>query len=353
MDNLILATAIGLIFVFATFAALTSVITEGIARFLGLRGEYLLRGIRSLVDNGHDFSLFAKKLQESPAPATGGVAAFDTSKAVTPQLLNLTFLSSYADKAAMVSGAGDRSLTNAERRRLPSYISGRSFARAVIDLVIPDQSGRTTMTDVRVGIDRLGAGPLKDYLTQMASTVTYDLDKFRQGIEEWYDDQMDRVSGWYKRHVRWISLLIGLAVVLVFNVRAVQIARSLYTDEALRGAVLTQAVSAANCGGKEAEVCLAEIRDEISTARSAGLPIGWGSVAECAQPGRDCTIFDNAGLTDPLHSGWGADLWYFVLLLLGWALMVFALLPGARFWFDILGRLGSIRSTGPKPASSS
>jgi hypothetical protein len=29
---------------------------------------------------------------------------------------------------------------------------------------------------------------------------------------------------------------------------------------------------------------------------------------------------------------------------------IVALTPGARFWFDLLGRLGTIRSTGPKPA---
>jgi hypothetical protein len=28
---------------------------------------------------------------------------------------------------------------------------------------------------------------------------------------------------------------------------------------------------------------------------------------------------------------------------------VVALLPGARFWFDLLGKLGSLRSSGPKP----
>lgn len=48
---------IGLVFVFATFAALVSVLTEAIGRLIGLRGEYLLRGIRSLVDGPSDFEL--------------------------------------------------------------------------------------------------------------------------------------------------------------------------------------------------------------------------------------------------------------------------------------------------------
>jgi hypothetical protein len=33
--------------------------------------------------------------------------------------------------------------------------------------------------------------------------------------------------------------------------------------------------------------------------------------------------------------------------------MTLTLLPGARFWFDALSRLGSLRSTGPKPKTDS
>src|SRR5262245_22701328 len=50
MDSLILQTVIGLIFIFAVLSALVSVLTEAVTRFIGLRGEYLMRGIRSLVD---------------------------------------------------------------------------------------------------------------------------------------------------------------------------------------------------------------------------------------------------------------------------------------------------------------
>ena len=46
----IIDVAIGLVFVFGVTAALASVITELISRFLGLRGAYLLRGLRELLD---------------------------------------------------------------------------------------------------------------------------------------------------------------------------------------------------------------------------------------------------------------------------------------------------------------
>ena len=47
----ILDLAIGLAFVFGAAAALSSVVTELIARCLGLRGAYLLRGLRELLDS--------------------------------------------------------------------------------------------------------------------------------------------------------------------------------------------------------------------------------------------------------------------------------------------------------------
>jgi hypothetical protein len=50
MNSLILEVAIGLVFVFAVFASLTSALTESIAKFLNLRADFLLRGLRALVD---------------------------------------------------------------------------------------------------------------------------------------------------------------------------------------------------------------------------------------------------------------------------------------------------------------
>jgi hypothetical protein len=48
----IIDLAIGLAFVFGVAAALASVLTEFIARLIGLRGAYLLSGLRELVDGG-------------------------------------------------------------------------------------------------------------------------------------------------------------------------------------------------------------------------------------------------------------------------------------------------------------
>lgn len=163
------------------------------------------------------------------------------------------------------------------------------------------------------------------------------------------------MSGWYKRHVRWITLLIGALIVLLFNVNAVSIAHSLYTDQALRESVVTQAVAASKCDNEAPDVCLDKVQKQISDARDAGLPVGWGLVASCADPtvaaSKACDLWGEYGLSDP-DNGPGFDISVLLLVLLGWSVMVLALLPGARFWFDLLGKLGSLRSTGPKPTTS-
>lgn len=346
MDSLVLQTAIGLVFVFATFAALASVLTEAIARFIGLRGEYVLRGIRSLVDGSAQFGLgFGDLLRRRPTTPTDG-----PEDQVMAKLVGHPLVAGQADKAAMPPAAGSAKLPNKQRRKLPSYVSGRSFARALIDLVLPDSAGRTTADDIESALKQSSLpDPLRKALLALLADAKGDVAAFRKNVEGWYDDHMARVSGWYKRHVRWITLGIAAVLVLAFNLSAVEIARSLYTDQAVRGAVVTEAARAADCKGTPAE-CLQDLRDEVRKAGDAGLPIGWGTVAACTARQPSCGWLDRHGLGDPADGG--NDLAAVLLVLLGWTLMVVALLPGARFWFDALSRLGSLRSTGPKPPTS-
>ncbi len=455
MDSLILQTAIGLVFIFATIAALVSVITESVSRYIGLRAEYLLRGLRTLLDGGGEFrmpffqtvfgtvtasrkkavaakaaanavpsaaaqvvkaattvraaaaakshqaaeSLEAalgtageqsaqQTLKEKTAAATAAdlalraatVAAHSANNdagssgpaivsrvmahplvAATANIKVVTAGTSWTpfrrrpteNVVALTAPAGDAPLSNKQRRQLPSYVSARSFSTALIDLLVPDSSGVTTMTKIRTGIASLPADfptHLKDALLALDDRVTEDVTRFRTNIEHWYDDQMSRVSGWYKRHVRWVSLGIGLVLIIVFNLNVLTIARSLYTDQGVRGSVVTQATSASACGTKTPAQCLQDVRDEIGTIRASGLPLGWTTVPACYSE-KTCSWAEQRGFWRPGGSFW-RDAGDGGLFLLGWGLMVIALLPGARFWFDILGRLGSLRSTGPKPATT-
>ncbi len=346
MDSLVVETALGIIFIFATFALLISILTELVSRFIGLRGEYLLRGIRSLVDADNQFKLPISVIlrRKKPVPPTNPTSNIH-------KIVNTAYVSGMAGGGSLPTNAGDAQLSNKDRRKLPSYLSGRTFARAVVDTLVPSPvDGTTTMTAIRAQMVTMGDGPLKSYLLSLGKSANLDVDGLRKGLEDWYDDQMARVSGWYKRHVRWISLGIGLLLVLLFNLNAVQFATSLYTDQAIRESVVTAATSASDCGNKSPADCLKGIEAQISTARGAGFPIGWNTVPACVGSSTRCGWLASRGLTDAVpKAGVAARVWFELLILVGWSLMLLSLLPGARFWFDLLGKLGSLRSTGPKP----
>ncbi|MEI9973771.1 MAG: hypothetical protein WDO73_17985 [Ignavibacteriota bacterium] len=49
------------------------------------------------------------------------------------------------------------------------------------------------------GIKALPPGDVKTALLALVSNVNGDLERAQHNIEHWFDDTMDRVSGWYKR----------------------------------------------------------------------------------------------------------------------------------------------------------
>jgi len=382
VDSLVLQTAIGLVFIFGITAAAVSAVTEGVSRFLGLRAEYLLRGVRTLVDGKSDFGLWRRRPEKTEPDKT--------EPARVAQIMNHPLVASSATEAKPPAQAGNAKLTNAQRRALPSYIAGQTFAKALTDILLPGhfrlagagtaagsagraaRSSRRSAKAAGVAAEAVDAAagaadamaalrswadtavaakppdPLAEALRPMLVGAQDNMQAFEASVARWYDDHMARVSGWYKRHVRWISLSVGLVLVILFNLDAIRIADSLYSDQAVRGSVVTQATQAASCGDKPPATCLADLQAKIGLFRLGGLPVGWAGVPVCAQ--RSCSWLDRRGLTNPGKSGIdsvGAVL----LVLLGWGLMVAALIPGARFWFDLLSRLGTLRSTGPRPSA--
>jgi hypothetical protein len=366
MNSLILEVAIGLVFVFAVFASLTSALTESIAKFLNLRADFLLRGLRALVD-GKAAGTGVPAVEDlrrmySPAPQLADVPAASASSTgdveppdnppvpLTDTLLQNALIASQGQPDILP--ADTRRLSRKQKKNLPSYLPGRTFARALFAFLVPDTHGKTAFNELETAVNTLPSNSaLKKSLQNLLANAEGDTEKFRLSIEHWYDDHMDRVSGWYKRRVRWISAGIGAVLILAFNVNAVPIVRTLYSDQALRASVVDQAVEAADCGDKDPAECLREVRQEIEGLRALGLPLGWVADPVCDQAGGagDCTFFERFGLADRTANGL-ADLRFVLILLVGYAIMVAALIPGARFWFDLIGRFGSLRYTGPKPS---
>jgi len=263
---------------------------------------------------------------------------------------DLTLQPGKADRPGRVTGGAGKWAQWRARRSLPAYISAESVSEAIIDLLVPDTAGDTTMTEIQKGIKALPGGmpTFKDSLQALANNAGKDIDLFRTSVENWYDDHMSRVSGWYKRHVAKFTIVIGAILVLLLNINAVMIGRTLYSNSVVRTAVSNVAVKTTSCpAGESTQTCLGDLQAQLSAATQAGLPIGWTTVSDCAAANIHCNWLDRRGI----FSRHGGSPWQAVLVLIGFLATIIALTPGARFWFDLLGKLGSLRSTGPKPPS--
>ena len=217
-------------------------------------------------------------------------------------------------------------------------------------MVVPDATGQTTMDTIQQNVNALpdSMSALKPSLQALVKDASGDVSRFRTSLEQWYDDHMDRVSGWYKRHVAVITLVVGAFVVVLFNLNALTIGRTLYTENAVSTAISTVAAKATSCSGENNQDCLANLEGQLSAAAAAGLPIGWGTVRDCTEPKANCNWWEKRGITSR-HGSSGAQV---VLVLIGFLIMIISIVPGAQFWFGLLTKLGTLRATGPKPATT-
>jgi hypothetical protein len=302
----IIDLAIGLAFVFGVTTALASVITELISRFLGLRGAYLLKGLRELLDGtgveavvneaDRDYDAMRGLVTGSipagtdvkisvgppppaadatlPAPGTPSRAMSATgallgspilrSQGMTGDIFNRDLVLKASRFGPGVTGGSWRKPRLGARRSLPSYISARSFGEAVIDLLVPDAAGRTTMTTIQDSLKKLPADlPFTTSLQSLATNAANDISRFRTSIENWYDDHMDRVSGWYKRHVAKITIAVGAILVILLNINTITIGRTLYSNSVVSSAVSTVAANPPSCAkGETQEQCLSRLQTD-------------------------------------------------------------------------------------------
>jgi hypothetical protein len=315
---------IGLAFFYFLLSIFCSAINEAIATTFNLRAKDLERGIRNLLAEKADAFYADPRIQalHKPKRFLGW--------------MGLPWLGK-PSRGAMPSLHWMQPLDN----KLPSYISSRAFALTVLDTFAPPDSkdgaagaggnliarAEAVLPEVRK-VNPKVAQMLQDALDEAGT----DVEKFRTTIEQSFDETMDRVSGWYKRRVQLILFVIALVAVGAMNADSFSIAQRLWKNDALRSAVVAQSNAAVakgkpacknggNASPQEAAKCLEQVKQ-------LGIPLGWSK--------------------DTSPSGWGIP-----GKMLGLILTAFAILLGAPFWFDLLGKVSQLRGSGPPSGGGS
>ncbi|MDT4954497.1 MAG: hypothetical protein QOJ02_2635 [Acidobacteriota bacterium] len=352
----LLEVAIGVIFVYLLLSLLCSAFSELIEAFLKYRARDLEKGISKLLDNPQLAQKFfahplIKPLGENPS--------YVPARTFSLALWNLA--TTKAGEAKNIAGGVTQDL-NAIRGIISS---------------LDDQQYKNIKTSLLTLIDEAGS----------------DINKARTNIEDWYNDAMDRVSGWYKRRVHKILIVIGFIAAAILNVDTINIAKTLWYNDTLRASVTAAAENYVKVNPKptptppattppvttppetttpsttttttapqgetvtDADSQALVVREKINNIRSEidnlGLPISW-----VLQPDKnddkykdkdgkfDKPQYDQdmlAYTVDPrrLPNDWRSGL----LKLLGIFLTALAVSQGAPFWFDLLNKIIVIRST--------
>jgi beta-lactamase superfamily II metal-dependent hydrolase len=294
-DSVIIEVAIGLFLVFLVFSLVVAAINELFAAFSQQRAKSLRRAIGRLIG--------AK---------------------LTDELYKHPFLNALRP-----------------RNRDPAMMPHDVFSLTLLDLVLPDSIGTDVATDELLEtlkkIENTGLGRSLELLLREARN---DLTKFRQGIERWFNDAMDRLSGWYKVRARLLSLVVGLVVVILFNADTLLIAKTLWGDDALRSAVVAQAEAVTAEGATPGESggtddlgkAFDEVANSLQRVDELQLPLGWSF-----QDGDPRWVSGHGALA--VTGSWLGKA-------LGWLITAAAISLGAPFWFDLLSKLVPIKSAG-------
>ena len=217
----------------------------------------------------------------------------------------------------------------------PAYLSAQTFATTLIDVVTSGKKVIETFEDLKSSVDSLPEGDVKNTLTALLRRSRGDLDAAEKAIETWFDDAMERVSGWYKRRTQLWTFIVAAVLVILSNADTLHIAKRLWTDPVLRSQVVAEAQNRAKKPPPTVEYPNTDEPTEpvVSEGNSVSPEeqqllnqlLGWQGVSK-----------------DDHFSTWLGRF-------LGWFLTILAVSLGAPFWFDMLNKLINLRSAGKSP----
>ncbi|MDY6940446.1 MAG: hypothetical protein SWY16_22665 [Cyanobacteriota bacterium] len=166
-------------------------------------------------------------------------------------------------------------------------------------------------------------------------SVEEEVGELQSQIENWFDSSMTRSSGVYKRNARGIAVLIGIVVAVAANADSLYITESLSRNSVLRAAITENAGQFVARDRPPTAADFEELSREVKDSLDdASLPLGWRSslVREQTQE----------------NKGWPLP---YLKRIFGWGISGLAISMGASFWYDLLGKVMSVRNSGGRSSS--
>jgi hypothetical protein len=312
---------IGLVFIFLLMSIMVSGLNEIITSLFGHRGKHLKEAI--------------DKALQDPA---------------NKNLSDLIYDHPLVDKLKKTE------------KTLPPYISSEVFAKTILDVVAQQntatapttilQSKNDPVQNFTDGLNTFQPSSVKTLLHSFVTDAEGDYEKLKQNIKDWYNEYMNRVSGWYKRRVKSILFVIGLLFAILMNVDTIRISKTLWENTVLRESVANAAAgfATANKDGQATQADttfdkqLEKIKEGYDGLGMLSLPIGWGLSTQ------------EKNILHQRHHN-QSIIWHYLgelgihfhhiglSTIIGWIFTGIAISFGAPVWFDLLNKLINLRQS--------
>jgi hypothetical protein len=370
-NSSILDIVIGLVFIYLLYSLLTTTIQEIIATKFGFRAKILERAVfRMLEDQAKFNSKFKSVLYLFKKSGNGG----------EKKSISLAF---YQHPLIKFLGENDS-------HGKPAYISRETFSKVIVDLLrgskVKPGDDITSLIQQSLDEEKSNWGDAKinnetlSFLKSIWADANGDVAQFKAHLESWFDETMDRATGWYKKHIQIVLFFIGFILAITFNVDTLKIVNKLEKDPKLREQLVQQAdVFVKDHPNLDTELIQQEINFRKSFAENAKADSSMNLKTKISYvedslklekykllKARRDTLMNRAESLiqndiNNVHHSLGLE-WndyecnssLFMCILqsfLGWTLTALALSLGAPFWFDLLNRLMKLRGSVATPTS--
>lgn len=224
--------------------------------------------------------------------------------------------------------------------RYPAYIPPASFVQAIIcELNVDNYKPEKLMDELKANTSL--PKNFRQVLINLYAQSEENIPRFEEKVEAFYNNAMDRATGWYKKKARRTLLILGFLLSVILNIDTIKIVNDALADKEK----LNKAVDniAANLPRLDSLRSLTVTDTSIEVTVSSAREIGNTARLEFEQ-----TTGYSLGYSD-FKKEWSDN---FLLKLLGVLITAFALQLGSNYWFDILNKTVNIRATGKRPVET-
>jgi len=346
-NSIVLDTVIGLVFVFLLYSLLATILGELIASWLGLRARMLRQAIERLLNDGYIGDTEKNRLKLI-IRSIGNFVLYEFK-----EFNNSVAGRFYHQPSIKYLTKGHNKAFSFFKKGKPSYIRTDNFSDTLIQLFKGKGSGESEMQKIGFCLKYNSLHIQPETLVQLTNLFTDsgdDLEKFKEKLNNWYNEMMERLGGWFKRKIQLILFLLGLTMAFAFNLDSISIVKKLSKDKNAREQLVQMAINASDSNSSISQalkqsqdstikdsLLLESYRQVKQASDDAGkvLGLGWDFPKSATKCGKICYI-----ITQPFRHP---------LMLLGFIITALAISLGSNFWFDLLKKLVSIRGSGVNP----